>query len=87
MLSVALRADIWGACPLVSTADNYVIEVLTDSTIQKFAPNARGHGTAEENQAAMAGGKKLVRHTHTVDENGGVERRSRRGLGLPELGR
>jgi hypothetical protein len=54
---------------LVSTADNYVIEVLTDSTIPKFAPSARGHGTAEENQAAMAGGKGWF-GTHTVDENG-----------------
>ncbi len=40
---------------LVFTADLHFVEVLTDSTIPKFASNARGHGTAEENRAAMAG--------------------------------
>jgi Lipocalin-like domain len=54
---------------LVFTADMRVIEVMTDSAIPKFASNARGHGTAEENQAAMAGSIGWF-GTYTVDENG-----------------
>jgi Lipocalin-like domain len=54
---------------LVFTPDMHVIEVMTDSTVPKFASNARGHGTAEENQAAMAGGIGWFR-TYTVDDNG-----------------
>jgi len=54
---------------LVFTADMHVVEVMTDSTIPKFASNARGHGTAEENQAAMAGSIGWF-GTYTVDENG-----------------
>ncbi|MBW7971250.1 lipocalin-like domain-containing protein [Bradyrhizobium sp. BR 10289] len=54
---------------LVFTADMHVIEVMTDSTVPRFASNARGHGTAEENQAAMAGGIGWF-GTYTVDENG-----------------
>jgi Lipocalin-like domain len=42
---------------------------MTDSTIPRFASNARGHGTAEENQAAMAGGIGSF-GTYSVDENG-----------------
>jgi hypothetical protein len=54
---------------LVFTADNHVIEGLTDSTIPEFASDARGHGTAEENQTAMAGSIGWF-GTYTVDENG-----------------
>ncbi|CCE04570.1 exported hypothetical protein [Bradyrhizobium sp. STM 3843] len=54
---------------LVFTADMHFVEVLTDSTIPKFASNARGHGTAEENQAAMAGSIGFF-GTYEVDENG-----------------
>jgi hypothetical protein len=54
---------------LVFTADMHFVEVLTDSTIAKFASNARGRGTAEENQAAMAGSIGFF-GTYTVDEKG-----------------
>jgi hypothetical protein len=54
---------------LFFTADMHVIEVMTDSTVPKFASNARGRGTAEENQAAMAGSIGWF-GTHTVDQNG-----------------
>jgi hypothetical protein len=54
---------------LVFTADMHVVEVMTDSTVPKFASNARSHGTAEENQAAMAGSIGWF-GTYTVDENG-----------------
>jgi Lipocalin-like domain len=77
MVSAQLDPDgrnvpAYGPAPsslLVFTADMHVIEVLTDSTIPKFASNARGHGTAEENQAAMAGSIGWF-GAYTVDENG-----------------
>jgi hypothetical protein len=77
MVSAQLDPDgknlpAYGPAPsslLVFTADMHVIEVMTDSTIPKFASNARGHGTAEENQAAMAGSIGWF-GTYTVDENG-----------------
>jgi hypothetical protein len=77
MLSAQLDPDgknvpAYGPAPrslLVFTADMHVIEVLTDSTIPKLASKARGHGTAEENQAAMAGSIGWF-GTYTVDENG-----------------
>lgn len=77
MVSAQLDPDgrnlpAYGPAPqslLVFTADMHVIEVMTDSTIPKFASKARGHGTAEENQAAMAGSIGWF-GTYTVDENG-----------------
>ncbi len=77
MVSAQLNPDgknvpAYGPAPrslLVFTADMHVIEVLTDSTVPKFASNARGHGTAKENQAAMAGSIGWF-GTYTVDENG-----------------
>jgi Lipocalin-like domain len=54
---------------LVFTPDMHVIEVMTDSTVPKFASRARGHGTAEENQAAMAGSIGWF-GTYTVDASG-----------------
>ena len=77
MVSAQLDPDgrnlpAYGPAPsslLVFTADMHVIEVLTDSTIPKFASNARGHGTTEENQAAMAGSIGWF-GTYTVDESG-----------------
>lgn len=77
MVSAQLDPDdqnlpAYGAAPkslLVFTPDMHVIEVMTDSTIPKFASNARGHGTAEENQAAIAGSIGWF-GTYTVDENG-----------------
>ncbi|CAA9414685.1 hypothetical protein AVDCRST_MAG94-6627 [uncultured Leptolyngbya sp.] len=62
----------YGSAPnslLVFTADMHFVEVLTDSTIPKFASNERGKGTAEENRAAMAGSLGLF-GTYTVDETG-----------------
>jgi hypothetical protein len=77
MVSAQLDPDgknlpAYGPAPkslLVFTADMHVIEVMTDSTIPKFAANARGHGTADENQAAMAGSIGWF-GTYTVDESG-----------------
>jgi hypothetical protein len=77
MVSAQLDPDgrnvpAYGPAPqslLVFTADMHVIEVMTDSTIPRFASNARGRGTAEENQAAMAGSIGWF-GTYTVDENG-----------------
>ena len=62
----------YGAAPnglLVFAADMHFVEVMTDSTIPKFASNERGKGTAQENQAAMAGSLGLF-GTYTVDDNG-----------------
>src|SRR3712207_4689202 len=36
--------------------DMRFVEVLTDSTVPRFASNVRGEGTDAENRAAMAGG-------------------------------
>ena len=77
MVSAQLDPDgrnlpAYGPAPqslLVFTADMHVIEVMTDSTIPKFASKARGQGTAEENRAAMAGSIGWF-GTYTVDENG-----------------
>lgn len=54
---------------LVFTEDLHVIEVMTDSTVPKFASKVRGNGTAEENRAAMAGGIGWF-GTYTVDAQG-----------------
>lgn len=54
---------------LVFTADMHYVEVLTDSTIARFASDTRGMGTAEENQAAMAGSIGFF-GTYTVDQQG-----------------
>lgn len=54
---------------LVFTEDMHFIEVLTDATIPKFASDARGQGTAEENRAAMAGSIGFF-GTYTVDKEG-----------------
>lgn len=62
----------YGSAPnslLVFTEDLHFVEVLTDSTIPKFASEERGKGTAQENQAAMGGSLGLF-GTYTVDENG-----------------
>jgi hypothetical protein len=80
MVSAQLDPDgrnlpAYGPAPsslLVFTADMHVIEVLTDSTVPKFASNARGHGTEKENQAAMAGSIGWF-GTYTVDENGNLD--------------
>jgi hypothetical protein len=77
MVSAQLDPDgrnlpAYGPAPrslLVFTSDMHVIEVMTDSTVPKFASNARGYGTAEENQAAMAGSIGWF-GTYTVDESG-----------------
>lgn len=54
---------------LVFTEDMHFIEVLTDATIPKFASDARGQGTTEENRAAMAGSIGFF-GTYTVDKDG-----------------
>ncbi|PAT49824.1 lipocalin-like domain-containing protein [Pseudomonas aeruginosa] len=57
---------------MVFTPDMHIIEVMTDSTIPKFASDARGQGTAEENQAAMAGSIGWF-GTYSVDKNGDLD--------------
>ena len=47
----------------------HFIEVLTDTTVPKFASNTRGEGTDAENRAAMAGSIAFA-GTYTVDEKG-----------------
>ena len=62
----------YGARPnglLVFTPDMHFIEVLTDADVPRFASNARGGGTAEENRAAMAGSIGFF-GTYAVDEAG-----------------
>lgn len=54
---------------LVFTEDMHFIEVLTDTTVPKFASNTRGEGTDAENRAAMAGSIAFA-GTYTVDEKG-----------------
>lgn len=80
MISAQLDPDgrnvpAYGPAPrslMVFTPDMHIIEVLTDSTVPKFVSNTRGHGTAEENQAAMAGSIGWF-GTYTVDANGNLE--------------
>ncbi|MGQ9366364.1 lipocalin-like domain-containing protein [Azospirillum sp. ST 5-10] len=54
---------------LVFTKTMNFIEVLHDPRIPKFASDERGKGTAEENQAAMAGSIGFY-GTYTVDAQG-----------------
>ncbi len=54
---------------LVFGTDMRYIEVLTDSTIPKFASDERGKGTPEENARAMAGSIAFF-GTYTVDKAG-----------------
>ncbi|WP_460117715.1 lipocalin-like domain-containing protein [Pseudomonas sp. S2_C03] len=54
---------------LVFTADMHFIEVLTDASTPRFASDARGEGTDEENRRAMSGSIGFF-GTYTVDEEG-----------------
>lgn len=51
------------------TPDMRFVEVLTDSSVPRFASAVRGDGTDEENRAAMAGSIGLF-GTYTVDAQG-----------------
>lgn len=53
----------------VFTSDMHFVEVLTDADIPRFASNARGEGTDEENRMAMSRSIGFF-GTYTVDENG-----------------
>ena len=62
----------YGSAPnglLSFTADMHFVEVLTDSTLPKFASDERGQGTAQENRAVMDATLGLF-GTYSVDENG-----------------
>ncbi|MDR6950776.1 hypothetical protein J2X65_000119 [Ancylobacter sp. 3268] len=62
----------YGAKPnglLVFTPDMHFVEVLTDADIPRFASNARGEGTDDENRLAMSRSIGFF-GTYTVDENG-----------------
>ncbi len=62
----------YGSAPnglLAFTADMHFVEVLTDSTLPKFASDERGQGTAQENRAVMDATLGLF-GTYSVDENG-----------------
>jgi hypothetical protein len=54
---------------LVFTSDMHFVEVLTDADIPRFASNARGEGTDDENRMAMSRSIGFF-GTYTVDENG-----------------
>lgn len=54
---------------LVFTPDMHFVEVLTDADIPRFASNARGEGTDDENRAAMSRSIGFF-GTYTVDEKG-----------------
>lgn len=54
---------------LVFTRDMHFVEVLTDADIPRFASNARGEGTDDENRMAMASSIGFF-GTYTVDEKG-----------------
>ncbi|MBY5827208.1 lipocalin-like domain-containing protein [Rhizobium leguminosarum] len=54
---------------LVFTPDMHFVEVLTDADIPRFASNARGEGTNDENRMAMSRSIGFF-GTYTVDEKG-----------------
>lgn len=54
---------------LVFTPDMHFVEVLTDANVPRFASNARGEGTDDENRMAMARSIGFF-GTYTVDDNG-----------------
>lgn len=54
---------------LVFTPDMHFVEVLTDADIPRFASDARGEGTDEENRMAMSRSIGFF-GTYTVDQNG-----------------
>lgn len=54
---------------LVFTPDMHFVEVLTDASTPRFASNARGQGTDDENRRAMSRNIGFF-GTYTVDEEG-----------------
>ncbi|KXF75278.1 hypothetical protein ATN84_18575 [Paramesorhizobium deserti] len=54
---------------LVFTPDMHFVEVLTDADVPRFASDARGEGTDDENRIAMSRSIGFF-GTYTVDENG-----------------
>ena len=54
---------------LVFTADMHFVEVLTNGDLPRFASDARGEGTDEENRTAMAESIGFF-GTYTVDDEG-----------------
>lgn len=54
---------------LVFTPDMHFVEVLTDADTPRFASDARGEGTDDENRTAMSRNIGFF-GTYTVDENG-----------------
>ncbi|MFF2323986.1 lipocalin-like domain-containing protein [Agrobacterium sp. NPDC058088] len=54
---------------LVFTPDMHFVEVLTDADVPRFASNARGEGTDDENRLAMSRSIGFF-GTYTVDEKG-----------------
>jgi hypothetical protein len=54
---------------LVFTPDMHFVEVLTDADVPRFASNARGEGTDDENRNAMSHSIGFF-GTYTVDETG-----------------
>lgn len=68
------------------TPDMRFVEVLTDSTVPRFASEVRGAGTDAENRAAMAGSIGMF-GTYTVDEDGQFSGNRVEGRDVPELDR
>lgn len=54
---------------LVFSPDMHFVEVLTDADVPRFASNARGEGTDDENRMAMSRSIGFY-GTYTVDEKG-----------------
>jgi hypothetical protein len=54
---------------LVFTPDMHFVEVLTDADVPRFASDARGEGTDDENRTAMSRSIGFF-GTYTVDEKG-----------------
>ena len=66
------RIPAYGERPnglLVFTPDMHFVEVLTDADTPRFASDARGEGTNEENREAMSRNIGFF-GSYTIDENG-----------------
>ncbi|CCV11354.1 conserved exported hypothetical protein [Mesorhizobium sp. STM 4661] len=67
---------------LIFTPDMHFAAVLTDADTQRFASNARGEGTDDENRTAMSRSIGFF-GTYTVDGNGEFSRNRVEGATFP----
>lgn len=82
LVSVKIRPDPSGN---PSHACRRPVEVLTDADIPRFASDARGEGTDDENRMAMSRSTGFF-GTYTVDENGEFSGNRVEGATFSELG-